>query len=72
MAKHDDAFTEMAGALAANEDKIVAELIECQGTPVDIGGYWKPDPKKVEAAMRAHRGHAWVQEWGRRALGALR
>ena len=53
MAKHDDAFTEMAGALAANEDKIVAELIECQGTPVDIGGYWKPDPKKVEAAMRA-------------------
>ena len=20
---------------------------------VDIGGYWKPDPKKVEAAMRA-------------------
>jgi monomeric type NADP-dependent isocitrate dehydrogenase len=53
MAKHDDTFTEMAGALAANEDKIVAELIECQGAPVDIGGYWKPDPKKVEAAMRA-------------------
>ena len=53
MAKHDDAFTEMADALAANEDKIVAELIECQGTPVDIGGYWKPDFDKCTTAMRA-------------------
>ena len=42
-----------SGALAANEDKIVKELIECQGTPVDLGGYWKPDFAKVDAAMRA-------------------
>jgi len=28
------------------------DLIECQGPPVDIGGYYKPDPKKTEKAMR--------------------
>ena len=28
------------------------DLIECQGPPVDIGGYYRPDPVKAEAAMR--------------------
>jgi monomeric type NADP-dependent isocitrate dehydrogenase len=53
MAKHDTAFSELATKLAANEEKIVSELIDCQGTPVDIGGYWKPDHAKCTAAMRA-------------------
>jgi len=53
MAKHDSSFNGLSEALAANEEQIVAELIECQGTPVDLGGYWKPDFEKVDAAMRA-------------------
>jgi len=51
MAEHDDHFTQMAEDLTANEDKIVAELIDCQGEPVDIGGYFKPDDAKAGAAM---------------------
>jgi isocitrate dehydrogenase len=53
MAKHDASFQPMADALLANEDQIVAELIDCQGPAVDIGGYWKPDPSKCIAAMRS-------------------
>ncbi|HKJ56483.1 MAG TPA: NADP-dependent isocitrate dehydrogenase, partial [Nitriliruptoraceae bacterium] len=46
------AFADVAEALAANEDAIVAELLDVQGDPVDIGGYYWPDPALVEAAMR--------------------
>ena len=53
MAKHDKAFEPLAQQLLANEEKIVSELIECQGAPVDIGGYWKPDWDKCTKAMRA-------------------
>ncbi len=28
------------------------ELAEVQGSPVDIGGYYRPDPERVAAAMR--------------------
>ncbi|MEZ5489780.1 MAG: NADP-dependent isocitrate dehydrogenase [Gammaproteobacteria bacterium] len=35
-----------------NEQKIVAELNGAQGVSVDIGGYYRPDPKKCAAAMR--------------------
>lgn len=52
MAKHDDAFKTLADELTSNEATIVDELIKCQGVPVDIGGYYKPDPVKLEAAMR--------------------
>jgi isocitrate dehydrogenase len=45
-------FKTLAGTLAANEAKINAELIAAQGKPVDIGGYYLPDPAKVSAAMR--------------------
>jgi isocitrate dehydrogenase len=45
-------FASLAKALADNEQKIVAELIEVQGKPVDIGGYYKPDDAKVKAVMR--------------------
>ena len=53
MAKRDPAFAPLAKELSDNEDKIVSELIECQGPPVDLGGYWKPDFDKCTAAMRA-------------------
>ena len=34
------------------EAGIVRELIDCQGPPLDIGGYYDPDTEKREKAMR--------------------
>ena len=56
-AQTDDAevaalFTPIAEALRSNEATIVAELDGVQGEPVDIDGYYFPDPAKVSAAMR--------------------
>jgi isocitrate dehydrogenase len=45
-------FAPLAAELSANEDTIVAELLAVQGQPVDIGGYYAPDPAKVAAIMR--------------------
>ncbi|RYG14484.1 MAG: NADP-dependent isocitrate dehydrogenase, partial [Burkholderiales bacterium] len=45
-------FEPLAKSLAANESKIVDELNAVQGKPVDIGGYYYPDRKKVSAIMR--------------------
>ncbi len=42
----------LAAALRENEETIVAELNAVQGSPVDLGGYFRPDPAKAEAAMR--------------------
>lgn len=45
-------FASLASKLRAQEATIVEELIAVQGQPVDIGGYYRPDPAKCEAAMR--------------------
>ena len=45
-------FTEVAQQLAANEDKIVQELGDAQGQPVDIGGYYHPNDELAAKAMR--------------------
>ncbi len=45
-------FTALATALKDNEDKIVDELNAAQGSPVDIGSYYRPDVAKVTDAMR--------------------
>ncbi|MEY8877906.1 MAG: NADP-dependent isocitrate dehydrogenase [Leptothrix sp. (in: b-proteobacteria)] len=45
-------FAPLAKALAASEQQIVAELAAVQGKPVDIGGYYLPDPAKLQAVMR--------------------
>ncbi|MEZ6060976.1 MAG: NADP-dependent isocitrate dehydrogenase [Planctomycetaceae bacterium] len=45
-------FTGIAQRLSENESRIVGELNAAQGHPVDIGGYYHPDPQKTEAAMR--------------------
>lgn len=45
-------FEKVAKALEENENKIVKELNDAQGSPVDIGGYYKPDPEKTSRAMR--------------------
>jgi isocitrate dehydrogenase len=47
-----DHFRPVAAALADNEAKIVETLIEVQGSPQDIGGYYKPDLDQANAAMR--------------------
>ncbi|MFJ5876550.1 NADP-dependent isocitrate dehydrogenase [Streptomyces sp. NPDC093088] len=46
------AFAPFAENLAANERKIVDELIAVQGSPAEIGGYYQPDPAKAAAVMR--------------------
>jgi len=44
-------FTDTAKALAENEDKIQKDLIDCQGTPLDLGGYYKVSKEKVDKLM---------------------
>jgi len=45
-------FGKVAADLLAAEAKINAELIGAQGKPVDLGGYYQPDPVKTGKAMR--------------------
>ncbi len=45
-------FGPLAKELTENQDRIVEELEAVQGSPVDIGGYYRPDVGKVTAAMR--------------------
>lgn len=45
-------FSPVASQLTADEAKIVAELNDAQGKPVDLGGYFQPDPQKLNDAMR--------------------
>jgi isocitrate dehydrogenase len=45
-------FSSVAKQLQENEAKINADLIGAQRKPVDMGGYYQPDPVKVEKAMR--------------------
>jgi len=45
-------FTPVAEDLAANEEKIAAELLAVQGKPADIGGYYQPDDRLASAALR--------------------
>nr|WP_206687726.1 NADP-dependent isocitrate dehydrogenase [Microbacterium yannicii] len=46
------AFAPVADALAAAEEQIVGELIAVQGSPVDVGGYYRPDAELVTGVMR--------------------
>ena len=45
-------FAPLAAALTANESKIVDELNTVQGVPMEIGGYYRPNLKKAQDAMR--------------------
>ena len=47
-----DHFSPLAQSLRANEEKIVHELNDAQGNPVDLGGYYLLDEDKAVAAMR--------------------
>ena len=46
------AFGPLAASLRADEQTIVDELIAVQGSPADIGGYYKVDAAKTDAVMR--------------------
>ena len=46
------AFAPVAEELGAAEATIVQELLDVQGSPVDLGGYYHPDEEKTTAAMR--------------------
>ena len=45
-------FAPVAKKLADNEATIAEELLAAQGEPVDIGGYYMPEPAKAGEAMR--------------------
>jgi len=45
-------FAPVAEQLAANEAKIVKELIAVQGKPIDVGGYYQPSDEKASVALR--------------------
>jgi isocitrate dehydrogenase len=46
------AFSSVANELSSKEETIVGELAEVQGSPVDIGGYYRPDDAKASSVMR--------------------
>jgi len=48
-------FGDVAGKLVENEERISAELLAAQGEPVDLGGYYAPDPDLTAGAMRPSR-----------------
>lgn len=45
-------FARVARELGDGEEAIIAELTRAQGRPMDIGGYYRPDRKMTEQAMR--------------------
>lgn len=45
-------FSKVYDAMSSNEEKIAQELINAQGSPVDIGGYYLPNPDMASKAMR--------------------
>jgi isocitrate dehydrogenase len=49
------AFAGLAKTLRASEATIAAELLAVQGSPVELGGYYRPDAAKAEAVMRPSR-----------------
>ena len=45
-------FASVAKRLEEREAAITGELLSAQGDPVDVGGYYMPDPEMAEQAMR--------------------
>ena len=45
-------FAPVAEALGAANEAVQAELVAVQGRPVDIGGYYRPEPARADAVMR--------------------
>ena len=47
-----EVFAPLARTLGEQEQTIVDELIAVQGSPADLGGYYRPDEAKATAVMR--------------------
>ena len=45
-------FSRVAKSLEENEDEICKAIIDCQGVPMDIGGYYIPNVELATSAMR--------------------
>ncbi|MFV8226644.1 NADP-dependent isocitrate dehydrogenase [Christiangramia aquimixticola] len=45
-------FEKIAKMMKENQDKILQDLIDAQGSPVDIGGYYMPEEDLTKNAMR--------------------
>ncbi|MFZ9745886.1 MAG: NADP-dependent isocitrate dehydrogenase [Opitutaceae bacterium] len=45
-------FAPIAARLTEQEKTIAQDLLAAQGRPVDVGGYYRPDPVKAAAALR--------------------
>ncbi|MCM4157916.1 NADP-dependent isocitrate dehydrogenase [Gramella sp. AN32] len=45
-------FEGVAKAMTENKEQILQDLIDAQGSPVDIGGYYLPDDQLTREAMR--------------------
>merc|ERR1712048_457440 len=45
-------FGEASKSFTDNEAKILQDMIDCQGSKIDIGGYYKVDTAKTDAAMQ--------------------
>ena len=48
-------FGAVASELSASEAAINEELLTAQGSPIDIGGYYRPDATLTEQVMRPSR-----------------
>merc|ERR1711972_140051 len=46
-----ETFSSTAAELRDNEGKILQDLIDCQGKPMDLGGYYRVDKAKTDKAM---------------------
>jgi len=46
------AFGDLASSLEEKEQVITQELLDVQGSPADIGGYYRPDAEKAAQVMR--------------------
>ncbi len=44
-------FRPVAEAMESGRERILQELLDAQGAPVELGGYYRPDPALVRAAM---------------------
>jgi isocitrate dehydrogenase len=47
-----EAFGPIADELAEAQDTIAEELLDVQGSPADVGGYYRPDAEKASEVMR--------------------
>src|SRR6195952_4124029 len=45
-------FADLAALLRAEQETITAELLDVQGSPAHVGGYFRPDPDKAADVMR--------------------